>query len=68
VSAPPATVASADDLARDLYHALAAAGHAPWCRAALSAGYDEDTGHWAPPACTCGRDAALARYEAVRQG
>jgi len=50
-------------LCRELYYVLLSTGHAPYCRAALSVGYDEARGVWHPPDCDCGREAALERYE-----
>ncbi len=44
------------ELAYALYHALVAAGHAPWCPA-----LDRADGP-----CHCGRTAALRTYEAER--
>lgn len=44
-------------VACDLYHALVSAGHAPWCPALDRA--DEP--------CRCGRDSALAAFEAERR-
>ena len=57
-------------LAEALYQALAAAGHAGYCPARLGSLYDEEASRWgnSDPAwrCTCGREAALAEYEAWR--
>lgn len=44
------------EVAYALYHSLVAAGHAPWCPA-----LDRADGP-----CRCGRDSALAAYEAKR--
>jgi hypothetical protein len=59
----PEAPASAETVCRDLYNVLVGTGHAPFCRATLSVGYDETQGEWHQPNCTCGRDAALIRYE-----
>jgi len=54
-----------------LYQALAAAGHAGYCPARLGPIYDESSSQWGKAdlaaVCTCGREAALARYEARKQ-
>ncbi len=58
-------------IAEALYHALVAAEHAGYCPARHSRLYDEERRVWGPPDparhCECGRDAALARYEARRE-
>lgn len=58
----------AAEIARTLYQGLAASGHAAYCPAHLGPLYDEEEGHWGDrgsiPECSCGRDAALAAYEA----
>lgn len=61
---------SAEYLAHHLYQALAASGHAAYCPAHLGPLYDEEEGRWGDLGhsreCTCGRDSALAKYEAWR--
>ena len=54
---------SAREMCRELYHALIDAGHAPWCRAYLSVGYDEKRHVWIPQRCDCSRNPALDRYQ-----
>jgi hypothetical protein len=65
------TPVTADEIAHLLYQALAASGHAAYCPAQLGPLYDESAGRWGGPGltpeCNCGRDAALAAYEAWRE-
>jgi hypothetical protein len=66
------TQVSADEIAHRLYQALAASGHAAYCPAQLGPLYDESAGRWGgqglTPECSCGRDDALAAFEAWRSG
>ena len=59
---------TAAEIAHTLYQGLAASGHAAYCPARLGPLYDEERGHWGDGGsiseCSCGRDSALAAYEA----
>ncbi len=63
-------VVTAEEIARTLYQALAAAGHAAYCPARLGPLYDEEARRWGATGtgreCSCGREQALAQYETWR--